>query len=368
MANSWMHLHSRAAAYTLPSALAEADPFGARDCGWVEQMRPYIREFTKPGDRVLDPFAGFGSTLVAAALEGRRGVGIEIEENRHRLARERLDALGMERATLLLGDSEALAATLEPVDLVLTSMPYFGCGFESECDDQLYRAGNYGAYLEKVRTTFIALKTALRPGGYLIVAVENIRLGEQFIPQVWDVAKLMMARFDFVEDRIIVYDRPDDEAASPLSNRAHEYVLIARHGPKPCDLEASLVTARELQRAFPQILVIGSFARWLAGASVEPSDVDLLLPYDPELIDSVVRWLEADKFQVTRWGAPVSAGMAAVASGGAQYFRAERLDSDGSRVSVDVGFSASPAIYSDLAASACRVNGIRCVTDSVDLG
>ncbi|MFC6981059.1 hypothetical protein [Microbulbifer taiwanensis] len=182
------------------------------------------------------------------------------------------------------------------------------------------------------------------------------------------MAKLMMARFDFVEDRIIVYDKPHDDGASPLSNRAHEYVLIARHRAKPCDLETSLTIAQELQQEFPEILLIGSFARWLAGANVAPSDVDLLLPYDTDLIGCVVRWLESQQFQIARWGAPVSAEMAVIASETAQYFRAERLDSAGRRVSLDVSFSASPELYSSLATRARRLNGTRCVTDDVDLG
>jgi len=33
---------------------------------------------TRPGDRVLDPFMGTGSTLFACMHEGREGVGIEI--------------------------------------------------------------------------------------------------------------------------------------------------------------------------------------------------------------------------------------------------------------------------------------------------
>lgn len=47
----------------------------------VELGRYLIRTFTNPGDIVLDNACGSGSFLVAAALEGRRYIGIEKNEN-----------------------------------------------------------------------------------------------------------------------------------------------------------------------------------------------------------------------------------------------------------------------------------------------
>jgi site-specific DNA-methyltransferase (adenine-specific) len=53
-------------------------------------LKPLIRSFTRPGDLVLDPFSGSGSTAVAAALTGRRYLGIELEARYCAVARARL--------------------------------------------------------------------------------------------------------------------------------------------------------------------------------------------------------------------------------------------------------------------------------------
>jgi DNA modification methylase len=56
----------------------------------VSILNPLVETFSSPGDLVLDPFAGSGSTLVAAALLNRRYLGIELETQYCQLAEKRL--------------------------------------------------------------------------------------------------------------------------------------------------------------------------------------------------------------------------------------------------------------------------------------
>lgn len=58
----------------------------------VSALRPLIEAFTKPGAIVLDPFAGSGSSCIAAASCGRRYVGVEMDPRYFALAKGRLAA------------------------------------------------------------------------------------------------------------------------------------------------------------------------------------------------------------------------------------------------------------------------------------
>ena len=53
-------------------------------------MRRLVRLITPPGGTVLDPFAGSGSTGVAAVMEGARFLGIEREAEYVPIARARI--------------------------------------------------------------------------------------------------------------------------------------------------------------------------------------------------------------------------------------------------------------------------------------
>jgi len=59
----------------------------------VELPRRLILLYTSPGDMVLDPFMGSGSTALAARREGRRCIGYEISAEYCELAKVRLKGL-----------------------------------------------------------------------------------------------------------------------------------------------------------------------------------------------------------------------------------------------------------------------------------
>ncbi len=63
----------------------------------VECLVPLIEAFCPLGGIVLDPFAGSGSTCVAARQTGRRFLGIELDANYHAVAADRLNLMPTER-------------------------------------------------------------------------------------------------------------------------------------------------------------------------------------------------------------------------------------------------------------------------------
>jgi site-specific DNA-methyltransferase (adenine-specific) len=60
----------------------------------VRLMQALIELTTKPGQIVIDPFAGSGSTLVAARNLGRHFIGFELEGKYVQVCRDRLDDSG----------------------------------------------------------------------------------------------------------------------------------------------------------------------------------------------------------------------------------------------------------------------------------
>lgn len=231
---SWIHLPAQAEAFSLSSAGLDH----AVDCGWVEQMLPFIESYSKPGDTALDPFCGWGTTLLAAGQLQRRGVGVEIEAARVEAIRQRLAFYGLAEQTCVYhGDSRQLPLPDASIDIALTSVPYFGpwqdanWQTDAHAEGQCYRQVDYDAFLAIMNDVFADVARVLKPGAYFIAMAENLRIGDQFVPLAWDCGRLLQQHFVMGDERIITYPKAcDNNPAGLSSNRAHEYALI---GQKP---------------------------------------------------------------------------------------------------------------------------------------
>jgi site-specific DNA-methyltransferase (adenine-specific) len=53
-------------------------------------MRAIVRDYSRPGDLICDPCAGGSTTLIAAAMEGRRAVGAEMDPHHYEISRRRI--------------------------------------------------------------------------------------------------------------------------------------------------------------------------------------------------------------------------------------------------------------------------------------
>ncbi len=168
-----------------------------------ELARRIVEAYSAPGDLVVDPMCGTGTTLIAAAGTGRRAVGVEIEERWAGVARTNLThALGARGASTVqieVGDCRQAASLLPDlvgqVDLVATSPPY-GCDagviapyYERSrrkltcAADGLNYSGdraNLGhargaAYRSEMAKVYAACFELLRPGGLLVSVTKNTR-------------------------------------------------------------------------------------------------------------------------------------------------------------------------------------------------
>jgi DNA modification methylase len=71
----------------------------------VPALAQLIRSFSLPGETVLDPFAGSGSTCAAALLTGRRYIGMEMDDTYFQHASERLQRVHQRVAAKRLSGS-----------------------------------------------------------------------------------------------------------------------------------------------------------------------------------------------------------------------------------------------------------------------
>lgn len=78
----------------------------------ITLMRWLVRLLTRPGDTVLDPFMGSGTTGIACVLEGRNFIGFELDPVHFEIAQRRIAAA---RAGFFAADESGKTVVREPV-------------------------------------------------------------------------------------------------------------------------------------------------------------------------------------------------------------------------------------------------------------
>ncbi|WP_122980490.1 TRM11 family SAM-dependent methyltransferase [Actinoplanes teichomyceticus] len=160
-----------------------------------------IHTYTDPGDLVLDPMAGIGTTMVEAMHLDRHGVGVEYEARWAALAAanialaEKAGAPGT--GAIYTGDSRHLPSLLPPqvrgqVALVITSPPYGPSTHGhvrtpgprrgkvrkihhryGDSDNLAYR--NHNELTEGFTEILAGCRATLRPGGHVVVTARPYR-------------------------------------------------------------------------------------------------------------------------------------------------------------------------------------------------
>ena len=163
--------------------------------------RRIVAEYSRPGDLVVDPMCGIGTTLVEAAELDRRAVGVELEDRWARLAvanaEHILTADRWPLVEVITGDARRLPDLLGDhagtVDLIVFSPPY-GCD-AGTINRPAWQAGgrlcdtatlNYGdhtnlghargnTYTQAMAGVYAGCARVLKPGGLLVTVTKNTR-------------------------------------------------------------------------------------------------------------------------------------------------------------------------------------------------
>jgi DNA modification methylase len=216
-------------------------------------MRQLIEFFTKEGERVLDPFAGVGGTLLGATLAGRRATGIELNPEWVQVYEKVCEKEGLEGEEVVVGDALEVLRDLEgPYDMVATDPPYNLNLERTMCDGKYDNANRrtdyttfsedpadlsnldtYEEYLDAMETIMVECRRVLRDKRYLVLIVRDAYQNGSYIMTHADLAKRGQAAGLVLKGEKIWYQagtrlRPYGYPYAYVPNIAHQHILVLR--------------------------------------------------------------------------------------------------------------------------------------------
>jgi tRNA G10 N-methylase Trm11 len=170
-----------------------------------ELVEAFLDEYTKPGDIVFDPFAGFGTTLVVAERMGRRPLGLEILADRVEFVRTKLE----DPSVIRRSDARDLdRLDLPLIDFSLTSPPYMTREDHRQNPLTGYQAldGDYQTYLGDLAAIYEKLAPRLAPGATVVINAANLRSHATRL--AWDIGQAVSTVLTYQQEVVIDWDQP----------------------------------------------------------------------------------------------------------------------------------------------------------------
>lgn len=340
------------------------DFMNCRDISWLEQVIPFIKEFSNEDEVILEPFCGMGTTVIGAGLLGRKSIGIELENERFNLLRQHV-ALYSDKMKycprLICGDTLNVEYP-DNVDLVVTNYPYFNGTITKTSTNNFYSVNEYSKYLLFIESVIKKCERSLKRGGYMVSFCENIRdLNGNMIPQAYDICKILEKYFYLKDERIVLYEKDGYlEEDYTRTNRAHEYVFICKKKDKEKDIAGHLSIAEELSNKCECILM-GSMALHLEYPMILdsfPEDVDLFADSKIENLRKIISVLMERGFEVFSWQDKIDANVSYELLKGRYYLRGIN-EKDNNKIIVDITYEKENFCYQEVKASIVKINGIK---------
>jgi hypothetical protein len=195
---------------------------GVEDVSFSESFVALMLErYTSPGDVVLDPFVGFGTTMVVAERLGREAYGIEVLAERAELVRGRV----AHPERVVHADVRSIEAEVLPAARFSLSSPPYMTRLEHPQNPLTGYAtldGDYDTYLRELTDVYVRVAATMAPGARLAVNVANIRTTSGITFLAWDVGRSLGEFLELEEELTISWDRPD-----PAITHDYCFVFVA---------------------------------------------------------------------------------------------------------------------------------------------
>lgn len=185
-----------------------------------------INMYSRPGDTVLDAFAGSGCTILESLMMGREAVGVDCNQHMLDAALRRLEVFAENvTPTLLCGDARKLSQLVgeESVDLVVTQPPYgstYRFSSNNPNDLSLLSSRDFLLAIEQVASE---LYTVLKPGGMCALLIGDIKERGRMMPLGFQFIHRFLSRGFSVKD---IYDSRTPVYKLPVPLHNHEYLFI----------------------------------------------------------------------------------------------------------------------------------------------